>query len=148
MIQNFTFGILFLKLLFRVYNSFIFVQTFQWRSSEFLFNFRFFSRKSQTPAKSNGKDHSYYNTVSLKKPHSYYEAQLTWHWKQYAPAMQSKSFLILKISTRYISVWCQKKHLHCTISWRPVTTFLKYLESKRLYISVYLCKKIFVLKTW
>ena len=36
MIQNLIFGILFLKILFRAYNFFIFVQTFQWTSSEFL----------------------------------------------------------------------------------------------------------------
>ena len=35
MIQNFIFGILFLKILFRSYNVFIFVQKFQWTSSEF-----------------------------------------------------------------------------------------------------------------
>ena len=33
------------------------------------------------------------------------------------------------------SVWCQKYHLHCTISWRPRTAFLKHFESKCLYIS-------------
>ena len=35
----------------------------------------------------------------------------------------------------------RKKHLHCTISWRPRTTFLKHFESKNLSISVYLSKK-------
>ena len=34
MIQNLTFEILFLKTLFRVYNFFMFVHTFQWTSSE------------------------------------------------------------------------------------------------------------------
>ena len=36
----------------------------------------------------------------------------------------------------------RKKHLHCIISWRPRTTFLKHCEIKCLYISVYLSKKI------
>ena len=35
----------------------------------------------------------------------------------------------------------RKKHLHCTLSWLPRTTFLKNFESKWLYISVYLCFK-------
>ena len=48
MIRNLTFGILFLKILFRTRNVFIFVQTFQWTS---FFNFRFSSRKSQSQQK-------------------------------------------------------------------------------------------------
>ena len=51
MIQNLIFGILFLKMLFRAYNVFIFVQTFQWTSSEFIFNFRFSSKMSQSQQK-------------------------------------------------------------------------------------------------
>ena len=51
MIQNLIFGILFLKILFRGYNVFIFVQTFQWTSLNFFFNFRFSSRKSQSQQK-------------------------------------------------------------------------------------------------
>ena len=51
MTQNGIFGILFLKILFWAYNFFIFAQTFQRTSSEFLFNFRFSSRKSQSQQK-------------------------------------------------------------------------------------------------
>ena len=51
MIQNFIFGIVVLKTLFRAYNIFIFVQTFQWTSSEFVSNFRFSSRKSHSQQK-------------------------------------------------------------------------------------------------
>ena len=39
---------IFLKVLFPAYNIFIFAQMFQWTSSEFLFKFRFSSRKSQS----------------------------------------------------------------------------------------------------
>ena len=49
--SNLIFGILFLKILFWAYNSFIFVHTFQWTLSEFFFNFRFSSRKSQSQRK-------------------------------------------------------------------------------------------------
>ena len=46
MIQNIIFGILFLKILFRAYNVFMFVHTFHWTSSEFFLIFRFSRRKS------------------------------------------------------------------------------------------------------
>ena len=47
MIQNLIFAILFLKIVFRAYNVFTFVQTFQWTSSDIFFSFRFSSRKSK-----------------------------------------------------------------------------------------------------
>ena len=75
MIQNLIFGILFLKILFRTYNFFIFVQISQWISSEsFLI--------SDLPAESlkAKNDHSFYNTVLLRKPHSFYEPRLAWYW--------------------------------------------------------------------
>ena len=52
MIQNVIFGILFMKILFLAYNFFIFAQMYQRPSSaEFLFNFRFSIRKSQSQQK-------------------------------------------------------------------------------------------------
>ena len=51
MTQNVIFGISVLEILFWAYNFFIFIQTFQRTSSEFLFNFRFSSRKSQSQQK-------------------------------------------------------------------------------------------------
>ena len=51
MIETVIFGSLVLNILFRAYNVFILVQTFQWASSEFLFNFRLSSRKSQSQQK-------------------------------------------------------------------------------------------------
>ena len=33
------------------------------------------------PTETSEKDHSFYNTVLLKKHYSFYELQLTWHWK-------------------------------------------------------------------
>ena len=84
MIQNLTFGILFLKTLFRAYRFFIFVHTVQWTLSK-LFLISDFLTVSK-PTKTSEKDNSFYNTVSLKKPHSFYWSQLTWHWQQIAPA--------------------------------------------------------------
>ena len=96
MIQNLTFGILFLKRLFRASKFFVFVLTFQWTLSE-LFLISDFLKKVSKPTKTSEKDDSFYNTVSLKKPHSFCQSQLTWHWQQIAPATQPKPFLILQI---------------------------------------------------
>ena len=68
---NDSFRILFLKILLRAYNAFIFAHTFQWTSSEFFFNFQIFQQKVAKPTKTSKKDHSFHNTVSLKKPHSF-----------------------------------------------------------------------------
>ena len=54
------------------------------------------------------------------------------------PQYSQKPFLLYKFPSKHVSVWCQKKHLACNISWRPRTAFLKNFESKCLYISVYL----------
>ena len=51
MIQNLIFRIIFLKILLRACNAFIFVHTFQWTSSEFFLIFRLSSRKSQSQQK-------------------------------------------------------------------------------------------------
>ena len=51
----------------------------------------------------------------------------------------AKSLLsLLNLLSLLVTVWCQEKYLHCTISWRPRSTFLKHFKSKCLYISVYL----------
>ena len=81
---------------FRTYNSLIFVHTFQWTLSDF-FNFSIFSQKFSKPTKTCEKFYSFYNTVLLRKPHSFYEPQLTRHWKKYALATQPKTFLTLQI---------------------------------------------------
>ena len=89
--------------------------------------FRFSSRKSQSQQKLVKKDHTFYNKVLLKNTHSFYETQLTWHWKRYVPATQPKTFLTLQIfqQTCFRLVSKKKKHLHCTISWSPRTAFKK-----------------------
>ena len=59
----------------------------------FFFNFRFSSRKSQSQQTSKKKD-PFYNTVTIH--FSFYEPQLTKHWKQYALATQPKTFVTLQ----------------------------------------------------
>ena len=39
-------------------------------------------QKISKPIKTSQKDHLFYNTVLLKKPHSFYESQLFWNWKK------------------------------------------------------------------
>ena len=75
-----------------------------------------FLAKVSKPTKASKKDHTFYNTVPLKKPHSFYEPQIASHWKQYPPAAPPKNFLTLKISNKHVSVWCHKKYLHYIIS--------------------------------
>ena len=52
------------------------------------------------------------------------------------PKDSQKALSVYKFSSKYVSVWCQEDHLHCSISWRPRTTFLEHFENKCLYISV------------
>ena len=86
-----------------------------------------FLQKVSKPTKTSKKCHSFYNTVSLKKPHSFfYEPQLTQHYKKYTPATQLKTCFWL----------VSEKHLHGTISRRPRTAFLKPLKIKCLCIPV------------
>ena len=71
--ENLIFGILFLKNITSVsaIQLFKFVRTFQWKLSEFFLNFLIFHQKVSKSTKTNEKDHSFYNTVSLKKPHTF-----------------------------------------------------------------------------
>ena len=57
------------------------------------------------------------------------------------PQHSQKPFWLYKFSSKHVSVWCQKKHFGCTISWHQRTTFLKHFKSKCLCISVYLRRK-------
>ena len=57
------------------------------------------------------------------------------------PKHSQKTSSFYKFPGKYVSVWCEKKLLLCTISWRPITTLLKLFESKYLYFSVNLSKR-------
>ena len=141
MIQNVIFGILFMKILFLAYNFFIFAQMYQRPSSaEFLFNFRFSIRKSQSQQKL-GKKIAHFRIQFRSKNITHFTN---------LDSFDIENNMLLQYTQkpfRHVSAWCQRKNLHCTISWHPRAGFLKYFESKCLYISVYLCKKIFFPKT-
>ena len=51
--------------------------------------------------------------------------------------------ILPQYSQKHAFGWCQKKHLHCTISRRPTTVFFGHLESKCFYIPVNLRLKVF-----
>ena len=63
--------------------------------------------------------------------------------KNLLPQHSKKPHSFYQFSSKHVSGWCQKKHLHYTISKSQRTAFSKHLESKSLYIRVYLRKKIF-----
>ena len=139
MIQNFIFENLFLKIFFSCIQLFYSSTRSSGYHLNFFFNFRFSSRKSQSQKKTSLKDHSFYNTVSLK----------TWLilWtlthltlKMICSRKIVKSLSDLANFPANVSVWCQKKHLHCAISWSPRTAFLKHFESKCLYFFFFFTK--------
>ena len=142
--QSLIFGILFWKYYFGD-KTFLFLPIrSSWHRIFLFFNFRF-SNWSLKVNKNERKRYSYYNTVSLKKLHTHFMNLNSLDIEKNMLLQHSqKPFWLYKFSSKHVSVWCQKKHLHCTISWRPRTAFLKHFESKCLYISVYLRKKIFV----
>ena len=147
MIQNLIFGIILLKILFLAYNFFILIHMFQRTSSKLFFDFRFSRRKSQDQQKLLIK--ITYFTIQVCSKHLTHFMNLDTLDIENNMLLKhcQKIFSFYKCFRKHVSVWCQKKHLHCTISWHPRSAFLKHFESRFLYISVYLMKKIFVPKT-
>ena len=95
--------------------------------------------KVSKPIKTSEKDHSFLNIVLFKKPHSFYESQITCHWKWYTTETGSKSFLTLQIfqQTCFCLASEKKFALH-----NFLTTKNCILEAlwKQMYISfVYFC---------
>ena len=123
------------------------VHTFQWTSSEF-FLFQILYQKISKPIKTNEKDHSFYNSVSLSKNLTHFVNLNSFEIENnMLPKHSQKIFSVYKFSSKNVFVWCQKKRLHCTNSLRPRTIFSKHFESKCLYISANPSKKMFVTKT-
>ena len=129
--KNLIFGILFLKVLFRAYKAFIFVQTFQWISSEFFLISDFLPESRKANKKKNLQKRSHVLQYSFaQKAHSFYEHQLTWHCKQYAPATQPKPFWFSKFSENiFTAPFLDAQELH---SWST----LKANACIFLYISL------------
>ena len=113
----------------------------------FFLIFRFSSRKSQSQQKLAKKITHF--TIQFRSKNLIHFTNLNSLdiENNMLPQHSQKYFWLYKFSSKHVPVWCQKKHLDCTISWRQIIAFLKHFESKCLYISVYLRKKIFVPKT-
>ena len=79
-----------------------------------------FLQKVSKTRKTSQKDPSLFNTVWLKKAHSFYKSQLTKHCKEYIPATQPKTLVIFTLIFQPTCFWLTcKKPLHCTISRSP-----------------------------
>ena len=117
MIRNLIFVILFLKIFFRPYSFFIFVHTFQWTSSE-LFYSRFSSRESQRQQRLVKKITHFTIQFRSKNLIQFTNLNSPDIENNMLPKKCQEPFSLYKSSTKHISVWCQKKHLHCTISLR------------------------------
>ena len=132
------------RTLFRACNFFMFVHKFQWASSEFFSNFRFYTRKSESERKLAKKITHFIIQFCSKNLIHFTNLNSLDIKNNMLPQYSQKRFWLYIFSSKPVSVWYQKKNLQWVISWRPRTAFLKHFESKCLYISVYLCKKIFV----
>ena len=129
-------------------NAFTFVYAFQWTSSEFFLIFRFSSRKSQSQQKIAKKITHFTIRFRSKNLTHFTNLNSLDIETNMLPQHSQKPFWLHKYSSKHVSVWCHKKHLGIkTFSWRQGTVFLKYFKNKCLYISAYLCKKIFVPKS-
>ena len=141
MIQNLIFGIILLKILFLTYSFFTLIHMLQQTSSKFLFffDFRFSRRKSQTQSQQKLLIKITYFAIQVCSKHLTHFTNLNSLdiENNMLPKHRQKSFSLYKFFRKHDSVWCQKKHLHCIISWQPRIAFLKKrFESKCLYISV------------
>ena len=102
-------------------------------------NFRFSSRKYQSPQKL-AKMFTYFTIQFHSKNLTHFTNLNSLDIESnILPQHSQKTFWLYKYSSKHISVWCQKKHLHCTISWLQEThswSTLKENVCVFLYISV------------
>ena len=138
-----SFFFFFLKILLRTCRVFIFVQTFQLASPQFFLNFRFSSRESQSQQKLAKK----ITHFTIQFPSTILWTSIHLKLKMIPSHNTVKSLSDFTNFPADMFVSCQKKYLHCTLSWRPIIAFLKHFESKCLYISIYLLMKMFLLET-
>ena len=102
------------------------------------FNFLIFYQQVLKPTKTSEKVHSFYDKVLLKIILFMNLNSLEIENNMLLQHSQ-KPFSLYTFSSQYFSVWCQKKHLPCSISWRLRTAFLKHFKATVcifLYISV------------
>ena len=87
--------------------------------------------------------HSFYNTAWPKKPHSFFEPQLTQHYKKYTSSTQPKSVLTLQIIHQK-RFWLVSEKNICTT---PFLDAQKQYSWSTWKANVYLFKNILALET-
>ena len=115
MIQNLIFGIIFLKILFRTYNVlYSCTRSSEHHQSCFLI-FRFSSRKSQSQQKLAKKITHFTIQFCSRNVTNFTNINSLDIDNNMLPQHSQKPFSLYRNSSKHVSVWCQKKHLHCTI---------------------------------
>ena len=104
---------------------------FQWTSSDFFLSTDFLAESLKAKIthftiKFRSKDLTHFTNLKL----------LDIENKILLQQHSQKSFSLYKFSSKYCSGWCQKKHLHCTISRCPRIAFSKHFFKQ---MSVYVC---------
>ena len=138
MLQNHVFQIIFLKTFFRAYNFFIFVHTFQRTSSEFLFNFRLSSRKSQNHQKL-PKNITHFIIQFLSKNLTHFMNLNSLKITCSRNTAKNLSDFTTNFLANTFLFGVRRKHFHSTISWRPKLHSWSTLKANALiflYISV------------
>ena len=82
------------------------------------------------PRKTNKTDHSFYNTISPKKSHSFHEPQLTQRYKKDTPVMELNMFLVGVKKIIFTEPFLDAQELHSR-------------STLRANISAYFCKSFF-----
>ena len=110
------------------------------------FIFQIFKQKVSKPTKTSKKDRSFYNTLLLKKPHSFYQRQLPQHSKKIYSCNTAKNFthfINFPAHMFLIGLWkkiCTKSFLNAQelYSWRTVKA--------NVYIYLYISVRKFLLQ--
>ena len=89
---------------------------FQWASSKFFIDFRFSRRKSQSQQKLLIKITCFAIQVRSKHLTHFANPNSLDNENNMLPKHFQISFSLYKVLSKHFFVWCQKKHLHCTIS--------------------------------
>ena len=100
-------------------NIFSGVQLYYTRSSghhQSFFYSRIYSRKSQNQQKPGKKITHFTIQFRLKSLTHFTNLNSFETGNNMLPKQSQKAFSVQKFSSKYVSVWCQEDHLHCTIS--------------------------------
>ena len=133
MIQNFIFVILFLKILFRAYNFIPHVPVDIIR----VFIIPESVAENLKTNKHQQKKITHFIIQFCSRNLTHFTNLNSFETENHMPPKHSqKASSVYKLSSKHVSVWCQKKHLHCTISWHPRTTFFKHFKSKYIVFCI------------